>query len=315
MNNRHAPQFRGISERKEEEPHDRKGVFLRLSKYVLREWRLFLFAIVLTLLSNQLALLGPLYSGEAIDAIVAKGGVDFPMVWTSVVKMIGCYVISALLSFLLSLLMVKLSQRIIRTMRRELFEKITSLPIPFFDRNAVGDMVSRISYDIDTVNSTLSHDLVQVMASVYTVVGSAVFMFRISPPMMIIFVFTVPIAVFFTRYRSKKVRPMFKLRSRKLGELNGYAEEMLSGHHTIRTYGREKTISEDFNRHNAEAMKATYRAEYYGGILGPSINFINNLSIALVTVLGGILYMYSQSGAVLAGSIFFLSLGGVAQFV
>ena len=292
-----------------------KGLFKRLSGYVLREWQLFLFAILLTLLSNQLALMGPLYSGTAIDAIVAEGGVDFPTVWDNVFKMLSCYVLSAILSYLLAMLMVKLSQRIIRAMRKELFTKISKLPIPFFDKNAVGDIVSRMSYDIDTINSTLSHDLVQVMTSLYTVIGSAIFMFRISKPMMLIFVITVPTAVFFTRYRAKKVRPMFKERSRKLGELNGYAEEMLSGQHTIRTYGREKTISEDFNRHNADAMQATYRAEYYGGILGPSINFINNLSIALITVFGGVLYMYSQSGAVAAGTVFFITLGGVAQFV
>lgn len=294
---------------------DYKGLFKRLSGYVLREWRLFLLAILLTLLSNHLALMGPLYSGTAIDAIVAVGGVDFPTVWDNVLKMLSCYLLSALLSYLLALLMVKLSQRIIRKMRKELFAKLSKLPVSFFDRNAVGDIVSRMSYDIDTINSTLSHDLVQVMTSVYTVIGSAVFMFRISKPMMLIFVFTVPIAVFFTRYRAKKVRPMFKERSRRLGELNGYAEEMLSGQHTIRTYGREKTISQSFNRHNKDAMQATYRAEYYGGILGPSINFINNLSIALITVFGGVLYMYSESGAVAAGTLFFITLGGVAQFV
>ena len=314
MNKGYAP--RGIGRIPEPETKkDYKGLFKRLAGYVLHEWKLFFTAILLTLLSNQLALMGPLYSGTAIDAIVAEGGVDFPTVWENVAKMLFCYVISAVLSYLLALLMVKLSQRIIRTMRKELFTKLSKLPIPFFDRNAVGDIVSRMSYDIDTINSTLSHDLVQVMTSLYTVIGSAIFMLRISKPMMLIFVITVPAAIFFTRYRAKKVRPMFKERSRKLGELNGYAEEMLSGQHTIRTYGREKTVSEDFNRHNEDAMNATFRAEYYGGILGPSINFINNLSIALITVFGGILYMYSQSGAVAAGTLFFISLGGVAQFV
>ncbi len=292
-----------------------RGVFRRLAGYVLREWRLFALAILLTLLSNQLALLGPMYSGDAIDAIVAEGGVRFAEVWQNVGAMLVCYVGSAVLSYLLALLMVKLSQRIIRTMRRELFEKLSTLPIPFFDGNAVGDIVSRISYDIDTVNSTLSHDLVQVMTSLYTVVGSAIFMLRISPPMMIIFALTVPIAIFFTRYRSKKVRPMFRERSRRLGELNGFAEEMLSGQHTIRTYGREGAVSDAFGRHNEDAMSATYRAEYYGGVLGPSINFINNLSIVLITTLGGILYMLSENGTFLAGSLFFISLGGVAQFV
>ncbi|MBE6655695.1 MAG: ABC transporter ATP-binding protein [Ruminococcaceae bacterium] len=294
---------------------DYKGLFKRLSGYVMREWHLFFLAILLTFLSNQLALLGPLYSGSAIDAIVAEGGVDFPTVWDNIFKMLSCYVLSAVLSYLLALLMVKLSQRIIRTMRKELFTKISKLPIPFFDKNAVGDIVSRMSYDIDTINSSLSHDLVQVMTSLYTVIGSAIFMLRISKPMMLIFVVTVPITIFFTRYRTRKVRPMFRERSKRLGELNGYAEEMLSGQHTIRTYGREKTISESFNGHNAEAMQATYRAEYFGGTLGPSVNFINNLSIVLVTVLGGILYMYSQSGAIMAGTAFFITLGGVAQFV
>ena len=292
-----------------------RAVFARLSRYVLRQWPLFLVAVLFTLLSNQLSLLGPLYSGEAIDAIVAEGGVQHDVVWQNVTRMLLCYAVSALLSYVLSVIMIKLSQRIVRTMRGELFEKLGKLPIPFFDRTAVGDIVSRVSYDIDTVNSTLSHDLVQVMTSVYTVIGSAIFMFRISKPMMLIFVVTVPVSIFFTRYRSRKVRPMFRLRSRKLGELNGYAEEMLSGCHTIRTYGREDTVSAHFNEHNKDAMDAYYQAEYYGGTLGPSVNFINNLSISLVTILGGILYMYSESGAVLAGTFFFISLGGVAQFV
>ena len=304
--------------RRPEEKLDKKtakSVFLRLSRYVLHEWRLFLVALVFTLLSNQLSLYGPMYSGEAIDAIVAEGGVNFPVVWRSVGAMLLCYLFSAVLGYLLSVLMIKLSQRIVRRMRGELFAKLTTLPIPFFDKHAVGDIVSRVSYDIDTVNATLSHDLVQVMTSLYTVIGSAIFMYRISKPMMLIFVITVPISILFTRYRSRKVRPMFRERSHKLGALNGYAEEMLSGYHTIRTYGREKEISDTFNGHNKDAMDAYYKTEYYGGTLGPSVNFINNLSIALVTILGGILYMYSQNGTVAAGTLFFISLGGIAQFV
>ena len=315
MNRGFAPKGIGRIPEPESSKKDYKGIFKRLAGYVLHEWRLFFIAVLLTLLSNQLSLMGPLYSGTAIDAIVAEGGVDFQTVWHSVFRMLLCYVLSAILSYLLALLMVKLSQRIIRAMRKELFTKLSKLPIPFFDKNAVGDIVSRMSYDIDTINSTLSHDLVQVMTSIYTVIGSAVFMLRISKPMMLIFVITIPAAVFFTRYRAKKVRPMFKERSMRLGQLNGYAEEMLSGQHTIRTYGREKTIAKAFNRHNETAMDATFRAEYYGGVLGPSINFINNLSIALITVLGGVLYMYSQNGTVAAGTLFFISLGGVAQFV
>ena len=190
-----------------------------------------------------------------------------------------------------------------------------SLPVSYFDTHTTGDIISRISYDIDTVNASLSNDLVQVMTSIYTVIGSLIFMWQISKPLIAVFAITVPISIFFTRFRAKRVRPLFHLRSQKLGELNGYAEEMLSGGATIRAYGREDEISSRFAARNREAMDAYYNAEYYGAALGPSVNFINNLSISLVMIFGGMLYMFSQSGTAVPGSLFFITLGGVAQFV
>lgn len=282
---------------------------------MLKIWPLFLIAILLTFLSNQLALLGPKFSGEAIDAISNESGVDFLGVKTNIIKMIFCYVFSAVLSLLLSVIMIKISQNIVGRMRKELFEKLTSLPTNFFDTTAVGDIVSRMSYDIDTVNTSISHDVVQVMTSIYTVIGSLIFMWNISKPLILIFAITVPASILFTRYRSKKVRPLFKLRSKKLGELNGYAEEMLSGCRTIQAYHRENKICDNFDLRNNDAMSAYYNSEYYGSIMGPSVNLINNLSISFIMILGGILYMFSSSGTVKAGSIFFITLGGVAQFV
>ena len=298
---------------KSQSKRSRKGVFLRLLGYVAKYKFLFLLAVAMTFLSNQLALLGPKYSGDAIDALT--GGVNFALIKENVIKMLICYVLSAITAYLLSVIMIKISQKIVYTMRKQLFEKLTTLPVGFFDTTAPGDIISRISYDIDTVNSSLSHDLVQVMTSLYTVIGSLVFMWNISKPMILIFVITVPASILFTRYRSKKIRPMFSLRSRKLGELNGYAEEMLSGCRTIQAYNRENEMDSRFDRQNTDAMDAYYKAEYYASAMGPSVNFINNLSISLVMILGGILYMYSESGAVAAGSIFFITLGGVAQFV
>ena len=292
-----------------------KSVMLRLGGYMMKSWPLFLLAIVLTLVANQLSLLGPEYSGNAIDAIAAEGGVDFDAVWSNVAKMLLCYVASAVLSYLLAVLMIHISQRIVYQMRRQLFEKLTTLPVGYFDTHATGDIISRISYDIDTVNSSLSHDLVQVMTSIYTVVGSLIFMWQISKPLIAVFAITVPASILFTRYRSKRVRPLFRKRSRKLGELNGYAEEMLSGGATIRAYNREDEIGGRFNARNTDAMNAYYDAEYSGALLGPSVNFINNLSISLVMIFGGILYMYSQNGKVLEGTLFFITLGGVAKFV
>ena len=293
----------------------KRGIFLRLSKYVLQQWPLFIVALILTLGANQLSLLGPKYSGAAIDAIELESGVNFPVVWKNIIFMLICYVISAILSYVLSVVMINLSQRIIYKMRRQVFEKLTALPVNYFDTHATGDIISHLSYDIDTINSTLSHDLIQVMTSIYTVVGSLIFMWQISKPMILIFALTVPASILFTRYRSKIVRPLFRKRAKKYGELNGFAEEMLTGSRTISAYGRQEVISSRFNKINNEAMDAFYKAEYHAAMLYPTINLINNISLTLVAIIGGILYMYSQNGTFLATSAFFITLGGVAQFV
>ena len=304
-----------IDDKRKLTPKERNKIIIRLGGYVIRQWHLFIPALIFTLLSNQLSLLGPMYSGKAIDAIELASGVDFDAVWENVIMMVGCYLLSAILSYCLAVIMIHLSQRIVYKMRKQVFEKLNTLPVSYFDTHPTGDIISRISYDIDTINASLSHDLVQVMTSVYTVVGSLIFMWRISRPLILIFVITVPASVLFTRYRSKKVRPMFSKRSRKLGELNGYAEEMLSGTRTIEAYGKQDEISRRFNIRNEETMEAYYQAEYYGSALGPSVNFINNLSMSLVAMFGGLLYMLSQNGRVLEGTVFFITLGGVAQFV
>ncbi len=291
------------------------GIFLRLSKYVIELWPLFIPAVLLTLLSNQLSLMGPKYSGAAIDAIELESGVDFSSVWDNVLKMLLCYVASALLSYILAIIMIHLSQKIVYKMRKQLFEKLNTLPVGYFDTNATGDIISHLSYDIDTINSTLSHDLIQVMTSAYTVIGSLVFMWQISKPMILIFVLTVPVSIIFTRYRSKKVRPLFRARSKKYGELNGYAEEMLTGSRSISAYGRQEVISSRFDERNNGAMDAYYKAEYNAALLFPTINLINNVSLTLVAIFGGILYMLSQNGTFLEGTVFFITLGGVAQFV
>ncbi len=291
-----------------------KGIFIRLCGYVLHYWYLFIPAVVFTLFSNQLALLGPKYSGIAIDAL-SGNGVNFDVVYENVIKMIICYVVSAVTSYALSSIMIFMSQRIAYTLRKQLFEKLTSLPVGYFDTHPTGDIISHISYDVDTVNSSLSHDLVQIMTSIYTVIGSLIFMWNISKPLIAVFLITIPISILFTRYRTKKVKPLFRLRSRKLGELNGYAEEMLSGCRSIQAYSRQEEISSRFNKRNTDSMDAYYNADYHGSVMGPSMMFINNLSISLIMILGGILYMFSQNGVAKAGSLFFITLGGVAQFV
>ncbi|MDD6883947.1 MAG: ABC transporter ATP-binding protein, partial [Eubacteriales bacterium] len=290
-------------------------VLRRLLGYLLRHWPLAALGLALSVASNYLALLGPRYLGEAIDAISSVGGVQMRVVMQDFWKMLLCYGASAVLAYLLTWTMVQLSQKIIYRMRKQLFENLTTLPVSHFDTHPTGDIVSRISYDIDTVNASLSADLVQVLSSIYTVLGSLYFMWIISKPMILVFAITVPISILFTREKAKKIQPLFRKRSKKLGELNGFAEEMLSGAKTIGAYHRAETITQRFDARNDEAVEAYYDAEYYGAMIGPSVNFINNLSISLVMIFGGILYLFSQNGTVSQGTAWFITIGGVTQFV
>lgn len=310
-----APNDASTPKRPQRTAKETRHLLLRMGSYVLKQWPLFVLAIILTLLSNQLALLGPRYSGAAIDAIQNETGVNFTAVQENIVRMLICYVAAAVLSYTLSVIMVTLSQRIVYRMRKQVFEKLNTLPVSYFDTHTTGDIISRISYDIDTINSSLSHDLIQVMTSVYTVVGSLIFMWQISRPMILIFAVTVPITILFARYRSKKVRPLFRNRSRKLGELNGFAEEMYTGMRSIEAYGRQDVVTKRFNERNEDAMEVYYQGEYHASSMQPLISFINNLSLSLIAVFGGVLYLLSVKGTVAEGTLFFITLGGVAQFV
>lgn len=291
------------------------AVLRRMGKYLFYYKKTVLLALFLMFLSNGLALAGPKLSGKAIDALsLGTRAVDFQTVFVYGGLLTVFYAVSALLSYLLAVLMVRLSQKIIYRMRREVFEHLVTLPVGYFDTHATGDIISRISYDIDTVNASLSHDLLQVIASVITVAGALGMMISISPVMILVFAVTVPASILFTRYKSRRVRPLFKARSMKLGALNGFAEEMLSGQRTIRAYAKEDTVLSRFDTRNEEAAEAYYRADWYGAIIGPSVNLINNVSIALITAFGGILFMLTLTTPALS-PVFAVSLGDVSAFV
>lgn len=294
----------------------KKAALLRLGSYLFRHKLYVVTAFVLMLASNLLALLGPSLSAKAINAInLGVGKVDMDVVTQNVILMVIVYAASALMSFLLAALLVKLGQKITYTLRKEVFDHLLTLPAGYFDTHQTGDIVSHISYDIDTVNASLSHDLLQICASVVTVVGSLGYMLSISPVLIGVFAVTVPISILFTRYKTKRTRPLFKRRSAKLGELNGYAEEMLSGQRTIRIYGREDDVCSRFDDRNAQSCDAYYEADYHGAIIGPGVNFINNLSVSLVTLMGGIFFMLSLTGVLPETGIMFLNLGDLSAFV
>lgn len=290
---------------KVDKPKDTKYVVERLWFYFYEhKWQLFI-AIVVTIVSNILALVGPLLSGYAIDAIeLGKGNVDFNKVFYYGGWMIVFYMGSSLLSYGLSILMIKLSQNIVKKMREDVFHKLLELPVGYFDQNQAGDIISRISYDIDTVNTSLSTDLVQICASTVTVVGALVMMVAISPVLVLVMLVTIPISLMYTRFYAKKLKPLFRRRSKNLGILNGFVEEMVSGQKTIKAYAAEHTILKRFASLNKDAVDASYEAEYYASVTGPTVNFVNNLSMSLITVFGAILYLLKK-----------MSLGDISAFV
>ena len=301
-----------------EKPQDkgtRIAVIKRLAKYLGQHKLLILIAFSLMMISNLLSLAAPKLSGMAINAIQpGAGNVDLDAVSRICIMMAICYVGSAILSYTLAAVMTVLSKRIVYTMRRQVFDRLMELPVGFFDTHATGDIISRISYDIDTVNTSLSHDLLQIFSSMITVVGSLVMMATISPVLISVFVVTVPASILFTRWRTKKMHPLYRARSSKLGELNGYAEEMLSGQKTIKAYNREEDIIAGFDKKNLVAVNTYYDVEYQGALMGPAVNFINNVSLSLVAMLGGIFFMLTGTVPTLP-LVFVTQLGDVSSFV
>ena len=272
------------------------GVLLkRLWRYLGRNRLLLVLALILSVTSSLLALYGPKLSGQAINAIdLGAGKVDFDTVIRCAVRMAVFYICSAGLTYLLNVVMIRLSRTVSKQMRHDVFENLTALPVSFFDKYQTGDIISSITYDVDTVNQSISSDLLQVLQSAVTVVVSFIMMLTIAPKLVLIFLFTIPITFLFTRWLTRRVRPLFRRRSARLGELNGFVEEMLSGQKTIRAYGREEAVLERFDRKNQAAVDAYTVAEANGTITGPSVNFINNVSLALVCVFGSLLFLRGE---------------------
>ena len=286
-------------------PQNRKYVLLRLWKYLYQYKIILLMAMLLTFSSNMLSLIGPSLAGRAIDAFgLTAGQVNFPKVYENIGLMILFYFFSSVFSYLLAILMITLSQKVIFKMRKDVFERLSDLPVKYYDTHQTGDIISRITYDIDTINTSLSNDVIQIFTSIITVIGSLTMMIILSPTLVLVFAVTIPISIVFTRFMTGKTRPLFRKRSAKLGELNGFVEEIISGQKVIKAYRQEDVMIARFDEKNDAAVDAFYEAEYYSSTVGPSINFINNLSLSLVSVFGAILFLLGR-----------LSIGNVSSFV
>lgn len=283
---------------------EKRHILLRLGRYLWQFKGWLFLAILLSISSNLLSLAGPMYSGYAVDAMVGKGQVNMERVIYCCEIMIALYLVSAALAYILNLVMLQITKRIVSTMRSNIFDRLMRLPVSFFDTHAAGDIISRITYDVDTINTSLSNDVVSLAASFITVIGSLVMMLLISPPLVLIFVVTVPLTIFFIKKLTGLTRPLFRARSGKLGELNGFIEEMLAGQKSLKAYHQEVNTISKFQAKNEEAVDAYYRADYMGSMVGPSVNLVNNISLALVTIFGAIRFIFGQ-----------MTLGNISSFV
>ncbi len=286
-------------------PKDTKGTFRRLLSYMASYKWIMLVVLTLCVISNILALLGPSLAGSAInEAAAGVGKVNFDQVMYFAKRMLLVYVVSSIITISVNIIMMYISRDIAKNMRKDIFDKLMKLPVGFFDRNQAGDIISRVSYDVDVVSTCLATDIVAILTSVVTVVGAFGMMVYISPWLSLISFITIPAALIYTTQIRKITQPLFSKRSKKYGEMNGFVEEMFSGQKSIMAYAYEERVSEKFDGINQGASDAFYEAGYHGMTMGPTVGFINNIGLALTAMFGSILYMMGM-----------ITIGNISSFV
>ena len=286
-------------------PKDTKGVLRRVFSYIARYRAALVILLVFCLVSNVLALIGPGLAGAAINAAEAGAGkVDFGRVFYYAKWMLLCYLVSSVLTIVINILMTRISRQVAKKLRSDAFVKLSRLPVGYFDRSQTGDILSRVFYDVDVISTCIATDLTSILTNVITIAGSFAMMVYIAPALVIVVVAAIPASVLFTAHMRKKTQPRYVARSKKYGAMNGFAEELLSGHKTIQAYAYTARAKEKFSAANGEAAGGYYDAEYYGVAISPTINFISYLTLALVSMFGAVLYMYNT-----------VSLGQISSFI
>lgn len=271
-------------------PKNFQGTLRRLWKFVGNERKSLTFIFVLILMSALLTLSGPYIIGEAIDAMSAKGGsVDIQLLELVILVLGIAYITDALLSLLQSWLMAGVSQRIVGNMRRMLFGKLQKLPLGFFDSRRHGELMSRLSNDIENVSQSLSQATAQLMSGIISIVGSLIMMLVLSPILTLATLITVPLVFFLARTITKRTSVLFKEQQAQLGRLNGHIEETITGMEVVKAFNREDQSIDEFNSVNNKMYEVGLKAQIYSGFLMPLLGVINNIGFAAVAIVGGIL--------------------------
>ena len=285
----------------------RKATLIRVIGYLMQHKMQLFTVLSLSLLGNILALAGPKLSGTAIN-LISEGGetglMNFPLIYKYAALLLVFYVASSIMGYVVNVSMIHLSRKITYTLRKDTFNHLVKLPVSYFDNNTTGDILSRISYDIDTLNASLSNDVVQVLSSTVTIAGSLFMMLSLCPKLCLVFTVTIPLALALASYLTKMVQPMFRARSKAAGELNGYVEEMISGQKTLRAYTQEERVIKEMAVQNKRLVDEYFKTDYYATIMGPGTNATNNLALALVSIFGAILFLRGE-----------IDIGGISAFV
>ncbi|MDF2719461.1 MAG: multidrug transporter ATP-binding protein, partial [Paenibacillus sp.] len=262
----------------------------KLWRYLGKERKMLALIFSFLLIDAAIMLTGPYLIGVAVDALTASGGkVDFRLLEVTLFALTAAYVSDGVLTFMQGWLMAGVSQRVVMSLRSTMFEKLQKLPLSFFDARPHGEVMSRMSNDIDNVSTTISQSTVQLMSGIIAIVGSLVMMLVLSPLLTLASLITVPLVYVLARTITKKTSVMFKEQQAQLGQLNGHIEETISGIQVVKAFNREEKSIEEFDAVNARLYEVGLKAQIWSGFMMPLLSVISNIGFAAVAIVGGIL--------------------------
>ena len=288
---------RGRDFKEKEKPKDLKGTLKKLTKYIGYSKKLFISSIAVILVVTVLNLINPILQSEALGAITLDENKNinperFNLFLT---LMIVTYLMVACFSFFQNYIAARLSQETVRKMRNDLFSKFTRLPIKFIDTHSHGDLMSRMTNDVENVSNTISQSIASLVSGIVTILGTLTIMIVKSWSLTLITLASTGLTIFASSFIMKKMTPLFRRKSQELGELNGHAEEMITGYKTLVAYSREEDALEEFSKISDKLTKTTIKGEILGGSMGPIMNGIGNFAYLLTAIIGSYIILKNPS--------------------
>ncbi len=263
---------------------DARGAFYRLWGYLRRQRWLLVAVVIMVLLTTGLSLLGPYLMGLAIDRFILAH--DLPGLARLIVLMLVSYAALSLTSWLQTILMIRVAQGTVRDLRRDLFARLQTLSLRFFDGHTHGELMSRLTNDVENVNTVLTNSVTSFISSIFTLVGVIIVMLAVNVPLALVSLIVVPMMGYLTRYIARNSRQGFRDQQAALGVLNGLIEESITGGKVVHAYGREEAVIEEFDQANRRLRAAAIRAQTYSGLMGPGGNMVSNIGFAAMATAG-----------------------------